>query len=69
MARVFTPKVNKHVTYYDTAGKPRPATIIAVTSATVVDVRVGRSGETHLGISRAPADSSVANVVNTWRPA
>lgn len=69
MARTYTPKVNKHVTYFDTNGKPRPGTIIAVTSATVVDVRIGHSGETHLGISRAPIDSLAANVVNTWRPA
>lgn len=69
MARTYTPKVNKHVTYFDAACKPRPATITGVTSGTVVDVRIGHSGETHAGINRAPISSMVANVPNTWRPA
>lgn len=69
MARVYTPKINRHVNYFGANCKPRRAIIIAVTSNTVVDVRIGHSGETHLGISRAPIDSNVANIVNTWRPA
>jgi len=54
MARTFTPKVNKHVTYYDSTTRPRPAIITAVTSATVVDLRVGH-GETHAAVNKKTA--------------
>ena len=43
MARVFTPKVGKHVTYYTASGEPQPATITGVTSGTVVDLRIERA--------------------------
>lgn len=69
MARTYTAKVGHHVTYFTAAGKPQPGIITAVTSNTVVDIRVGHSGVTAAGISRAPIDSNTANVVNTWRPA
>lgn len=69
MARTYTAKVGHHVTYFNATGKPQPGTITAVTSNTVVDIRVGHSGSVALGISRAPIDSNAAGVVNTWRPA
>ncbi len=66
MARPYTARVNHHVTYYDAACKPRPATIIAVTSNTVVNLRVSHNATAYVGIVRAPGNTKV---VNTWRPA
>jgi len=68
VARSYNPKVNGHVTYFTAAGKPQPAIITAVASATVVSIRVGHSGATAASINRAPIDYNAAGVVNTWRP-
>lgn len=64
--RTVTPKVNKHVTYYDAAVKPHPA-IVTANAAGVISLRVGHGGITAAGIVQAPASSLVANVANTWR--
>ena len=62
MARTFTPKVNRHVTYYDASGKPRNATITAVTSNTVVDLRIDRAS-TIAGATKLSAKPYVSG----WR--
>lgn len=64
MVRVYTAKVNGHVTYFDAAKKPRRAIIIAVTSNTIVDLRVGHSGETHLGAARSIAPRTASSWAN-----
>lgn len=46
----WAPKAGRHVTYYGTNRKPRPATITNVDSATVLDLRVGHSGEVYLNV-------------------
>lgn len=74
MARPYTPKVNKHVTYYDAAGKPRPGTITAIGSTNGgIIIRITHSGQIvgtgAVGILRGPVDINVAQVPNTWRPA
>lgn len=73
MARTFTPRVNRHVTYFRSNGKPVPAVITAVGSTNGgIVLRVGRSGGTFgngtTGILRGPVALDVANVANTWRP-
>jgi hypothetical protein len=68
MARAYTPKVNGHVTYYNAAGLPRPATITAVTSSTVVNLRISHpSTETHAAVSKS-LDGSAPRA-SSWRPA
>jgi hypothetical protein len=74
MARTFTPRVNRHVTYFRAGtGKPVNATITAVGSVNGgIVLRIGHSqvvGDATTGILRAPISSLVANVPNTWRPA
>jgi hypothetical protein len=61
--RSYVPKVGRHVNYLTSAGKLRPATITAVTSNTVVNLRIGRSGETITGAVKQSAD----NQSNVWR--
>jgi hypothetical protein len=62
MSRVFTPKVGKHVTYWTaTTRKPKSATITAVTSATVLNLRIGRA-QTLVGIVKRTAK----NQTNVW---
>lgn len=47
MARPYTPKVNRHVTYYTGTGRPKAATITAIGSANGgVVLRLGRGGGT-----------------------
>ena len=46
------PGVGRHVTYYGTSRRPRPATITNVDSVTVLDLRVGRSGEVYLNVPK-----------------
>lgn len=69
MARTYTPKINKHVTYYDAACKPRPGIITGVVDATHVNIRVCHTSQTPANVARGPIDSMIANVPNTWRPA
>lgn len=60
----YTPKINHHVTYLKSGtAKPRPATVTAVISATVVDLRVGRHGEVYLAVFKESAD----NQTGVWR--
>lgn len=68
MARAYTPRVNDHVTYLNASGVPRPATITAVTSSTVVDLRVVHAGETYVAAPKQSARSNVSGVgVAVWR--
>lgn len=64
MARVYTAKINRHVTYFDGNKKPRRAIITAVTSNTVVDLRVGHSGEVHAAATR----SISPRTASSWAP-
>lgn len=61
--RSYTPKVNQHVSYLTAGGKLRPATITGVTSASVVDLRVGRHAETYTAVAKQSAD----NQSGVWR--
>lgn len=61
----YTPKVNQHVRYVTASGKVRPATVTGVTSSTVVNLRVGHSGETHTAVAKQSAD----NQSGVWRTA
>jgi hypothetical protein len=63
--RTYTPKIGRHVTYITTTGKRRPATITGVTSATVVDLRIGHFGEVYLGVNKVTDDDQV----NRWKVA
>lgn len=57
-----TPRVNDHVVYYTTTGKPRPGIITAiVTSPTNVDIRVGHTGEVYSNVpySTSPPRNNV----------
>ncbi len=74
MARTYTPKVNGHVTYFDssTPTRARAATITAVGSTNGgVVLRIGRNGGTAgtgaVGILREPFNHS-ATKANTWEP-
>ena len=71
MARPYTAKVGRHVTYYNAARKPRPATITAVGSANSgIVLRIVRSGETKgdgtTGILRSAFSPPKGG--NTWTP-
>lgn len=71
VARTFTPKVNRHVIYYDAASKPRPGTITAIGSTNGgVTLRITHTGQTFgtgtVGILRAAFASPRGT--NTWRP-
>ena len=71
MARTFTPRVGRLVTYVTATGKPRPAQIVSVGSTNGgIVLRVGGvlQGTSTVGILRGPVSSSIATVVNTWRP-
>lgn len=54
--RTFTPKINSHVTYIDAAHKLKPATVTAVTSNTVVDLRIMHTGVTVAGAVKSTGD-------------
>lgn len=64
MARVYTAKINKHVRYYDANKLPRPGIITAVSSNTVVDIRIGHAGETISAATRS-VDPRTAS---SWAP-
>jgi len=73
MARTYTPKVNKHVHYFE-AGTARAtaATITAIGSVNGgLVLRIGRGGGTAgdatTGILRAPFNHS-GTKANTWSP-
>lgn len=48
----WQPKVGRHVNYYGTNRRPRPATITNVDSSTQLDLRVGHSGEVYLNVPK-----------------
>lgn len=55
--RTQTAKINKHVTWVNAAGKPRPATITAVIDQTHVNLRVVHTGETVANAVKQSADN------------
>lgn len=61
----YTPKVGQHVTYLRSDGRIRSATVTAVTSSTVVDLRIGHDGETYTAVAKQSAD----NQSGRWRTA
>lgn len=63
--RPYTPKVGHHVGYLTSGGKLRPAIVTGVTSATVVDLRVGHHSETYTAVAKQSAD----NQSGIWRTA
>lgn len=73
MARIFTPQVNRHVTYYDINRKPRPATITSIAADSNPVLRAARGDATTWGnpTNGVPSkDPSVptATQVYAWWP-
>lgn len=60
---MYTPKIGRHVNYIESSGKLRVGTITAVTSNTVVNLRIGHGGETRTAVAKQTA----ANQTNVWR--
>lgn len=63
--RTYTPKINRHVTYITAGGKLKPATITAVTSPTVVNLRIMHTAQ----VLNAIAKENAPNQTNVWRVA
>ncbi len=53
-------KVNRTVTYVTAAGKLRPAIITALGAGNLVDIRIGRHGETYAGVGLMTVYSDVS---------
>jgi hypothetical protein len=64
MARPFTLKVNRHVSYRRADGRFRSATITSTTDSTHPNVRVGHAGETYTNVPRKAAQ----NDTGVWKP-
>src|ERR1041384_1194071 len=64
MARTFTPKAKKHVTYVTPTGKLLSATITSVVSGDLLALRIGRS-QTLAGVPKQTGESETG----VWRVA
>jgi len=66
----WKPKIGRHVTYFKvTNRKPKPGVITAVTSDTVVSIRVGHSGEAYASVTKETTANSphYSSQTNVWR--